>query len=95
MEKSAKQLKWSKTYFRSYKKTAEAAYLRIAAAHCNNAILSYDNIQSLLSKTNRFYHQVKSKKLQACRFYRSLQNASQRLDPEHRLPDIGNNVCER
>jgi len=87
MNRSAKDLKWSVTYFESYKKSGEVSYLNLAAQFCLKTINRLFNTQNLLSRTTRFYQQADQKRLQACQYYDMLQKQSFLLAPVHHLAD--------
>lgn len=93
MQKSLKEIKWSKIYYRSFKRTQETAYLKLSAAQCEKAIKSLHKTQSLLARTTRFHHVAKNKKHQACQFYKQLQHESFQLRPKHYLRDANETIC--
>ncbi|MBU3917793.1 hypothetical protein KKA14_19890 [bacterium] len=88
MSTAAKDLKWSETYFQSYKKNKEIDYLKLAARHCKSAIELLFETQSLLARTTRFYNQADKNRLHACKYFKTLQQKSFLLSKEHHLRDI-------
>jgi hypothetical protein len=90
---SSREMKWSRTYWKSYEKTSEITYLYLSAQHCRNAILLMQETQSLLPNTTRLHYVAKNEKTQACRYYEQLQSIFERLSLEHHLNAIDGNVC--
>ncbi len=88
MSKASKDLKWSDTYYQSYKKNKEINYLKLAARHCKSAIRLLFETQSLLARTTRFYNQADTKRLLACKYFKMLRQKSFLLSKEHHLRDI-------
>ncbi len=88
MNTAAKDLKWSDTYYKSYKKNKELSYLKLAARHCKSAIKLLFETQSMLARTTRFYNQADKKRLLACKYFKILRQKSFLLSKEHHLRDI-------
>jgi len=93
MQNSLKEIKWSKTYYRSFKRTHEVNYLKLSASQCQKAIQSLNKTQSLLPRTTRFHHVAKNTKHQACEFFKRLQHESFQLPPRHYLRDANKAYC--
>jgi len=94
MNQSAQELKWSHTYYQSFKKTQTASYLKLAATHCANAIKLLETTQAMFPNTTRFYYKAKNKRFAVCQFYGKLQETALRLAPEYHIEDIANHSCK-
>lgn len=94
MNQSIQDLKWSKTYYLSYKKTNEAIYLKLAATHCANAINVLKATQASFPNTTRFYYKAKNKRFEACRFFGDIQETALRLAPSNQIKNIASDGCD-
>jgi len=94
MTLASRELHWSRTYFDSYVKTGEAVYLQLAATHCIKAINVLKETQQTLPNTTRFYYQTKTKRVDACLFYKTLQDTSLRLGQHQHMKDIPDQGCD-
>jgi len=95
MSRGASSFKWCKTYFKSFKKTKEIDYLKLAGRYCKGAIQIYFQTQRNQSKKAPFYYQAKSAKVSVCSYYRSMRSYSlQRKKPEQ-LSKINPSYCSK
>lgn len=93
ISQSNKELKRSKIYFLSFKKSHEVSYLTLATTQCTNAINTLKATQAMFPNTTRFYYQAKNKRFTACQFFSKLQDTASRLDPRYHIKDIADDGC--
>ena len=92
LKKASTQLDWGKTYYSSYKKTRQVAYLKLAAENTGLAaqtLLDTENTPGLLKK---FFYKAKRRRKQVCNYYQVLYLNSLNLEVEHHLPQL-NELC--
>ena len=94
MNQTNRELDWSRTYYLSFQKTKEAIYLKLAGAHCANAIKVLKATQASFPNTTRFHYKAKNKRYTACRFFEELQETALRLGPSHHIQDLPNEGCD-
>lgn len=89
MSRARKDYVWSQTYYKSYRRTQEVPYLKLAGNFCLQSIQRLSNMLTKLSRTTKFYSMADEKRLQACRFYDKLQKESFILKIKDHLPGTG------
>ncbi|MCP4298263.1 MAG: hypothetical protein GY786_21975 [Proteobacteria bacterium] len=95
MENAKSEYRWGQTYFKSYLKTKELAYLRLSAAHSTDSITQFYRTEALLAKTTKFYYEAKYNRLNVCSYYKTIQKKSFELTKENFINDINPQLCTR
>ncbi len=93
ISRSNQDLKRSKIYFLSFKKSHEVSYLRLATTQCTSAIKTLKATQAMFPNTTRFHYQAKNRRFTACQFFDKLQDTASRLDPRYHIEDIADDGC--
>jgi len=92
--KAESALGWARVYHDSYKRSKEYRYLKLAGDQGLRAIEVLYHTQLSLDRTQRFYYQVRKKRIYLCTYYQMLKEDSLGFGSRRILPEPTSSRCQ-